>query len=149
VGVRLLRIGGYLYYFDGIWVDLDERKRPKTPLKLFGWATPEGWRQGLRPRLVAGAHSDGRDCASVDPGSSQNQQLVHGDVGELVRQIEGLEKPLGKSLYRGLLKRVARVWRPGQIQDVLLLRKLFPICKELSEDCDDWRPQSGLTDPRL
>jgi hypothetical protein len=38
-------LGRYLYHFDGIWVDLDERKRPKTALKLFGWATPEGWRQ--------------------------------------------------------------------------------------------------------
>jgi hypothetical protein len=26
-------------WFEGI----DERKRPKTALKLFGWATSEGW----------------------------------------------------------------------------------------------------------
>jgi hypothetical protein len=37
-------LGRYLYDFQGVWVDLDERKRPKTALKLFGWATPEGWR---------------------------------------------------------------------------------------------------------
>jgi len=36
-------LGRYRYYFDGVWVDLDERKRPKTAPKLFGWATPEGW----------------------------------------------------------------------------------------------------------
>jgi len=58
-------LGRYLYYFDGVRVDLDERKRPKTSLKLFGWATPEGWHQGLRPQPVAGAHSDGRAFASV------------------------------------------------------------------------------------
>ena len=28
--------------------------------------------------------------------------------------------------YRGLLKSVARVWRPSQIQNVALLRKLYP-----------------------
>jgi hypothetical protein len=43
----------------------------------------------------------------------------------LVGQIEALEKPLGKGLYRGLLKAVARVWRPGQVEDVALLRKLL------------------------
>jgi hypothetical protein len=42
-------LGRYLYYFTGTWVDLDDRKRPKTTPKLAGWATPEGWRRGLRP----------------------------------------------------------------------------------------------------
>ena len=113
----------YLYHFDGVWVDLDERKRPRTALKLFGWATPEGWRQGLRPQLVAGAHSDG--TGFVNSGSSQKQQLVQDDTTKLVRQIEAFEKPLGKALYRGLLKTVARVWRPSQIQDMELLRRLL------------------------
>src|SRR3984885_12053498 len=34
-------LGRYLYYFTGTWVDLDDRKRPKTIPKLDGWATPE------------------------------------------------------------------------------------------------------------
>jgi hypothetical protein len=42
-------LGRYLYHFSGVWVDLDERKRPKSIPRLFGWATPQGWRQGLRP----------------------------------------------------------------------------------------------------
>ena len=42
-------LGRYLYYFTGTWVDLDDRKRPKAVPKLDGWATPEGWRRGLRP----------------------------------------------------------------------------------------------------
>jgi hypothetical protein len=117
-------LGRYLYYFDGVWVDLDERKRPKTALKLFDGATPEGWRRGLRPQLIAGAHSDAEASASVDSGS-QNQQPLKGDIAELVCQIEAFETPRGKALYRGLLKRVARVWRPTQIQDVVLLRRLL------------------------
>jgi len=40
-------------------------------------------------------------------------------------KIEAFETPLGKALYRGLLKRVAHVCRPGQIQDMVLLRKLL------------------------
>src|SRR5205823_13629420 len=45
-------LGRYLYYFTGTWVDLDERKRPKAVPQLAGWARPEGWREGLRPRAV-------------------------------------------------------------------------------------------------
>jgi hypothetical protein len=58
---------------------------------------------------VVGADSNGAASASIDLGRSQNQQLVHGDVADLVRQIEAFEKPLGKGLYRGLLKTIARV----------------------------------------
>src|SRR5437868_10210493 len=46
-------LGRYLYYFTGTWVDLDERKRPKSVPQLVGWATPAGWQGGLRPRCVA------------------------------------------------------------------------------------------------
>ena len=41
-------LGRYLYHFTGVWVDLDERKRPKEIPRIFGWATPQGWREGLR-----------------------------------------------------------------------------------------------------
>jgi hypothetical protein len=115
-------LGRYLYDFEGIWVDLDERKRPKTALKLFGWATPEGWRQGLRPQVVPAAESSGAASVSVGSGGSQ---VVQADLADLVRQIEALEKPLGKGLYRGLLKTIARVWRPNQIHDLALLRKVL------------------------
>jgi transposase InsO family protein len=46
-------LGRYLYYFSGTWVDLDERKRPKSVPRLVGWATPQGWRKGLRPSQEA------------------------------------------------------------------------------------------------
>lgn len=32
-------LGRYLYYFTGTWVDLDDRKRPKSVPQLAGWAT--------------------------------------------------------------------------------------------------------------
>jgi hypothetical protein len=38
-------LGRYLYYFTGTWVDLNDRKQPKSIPRLFGWATPQGWRQ--------------------------------------------------------------------------------------------------------
>src|SRR5437660_1754709 len=42
-------LGRYLYSFGGMWVDLDDRERPLEMPQLIGWATPEGWRKGLRP----------------------------------------------------------------------------------------------------
>jgi hypothetical protein len=115
-------LGRYLYYFEGVWVDLDERKRPKSTPKLPKWATPEGWQQGLRPQQVEGAKPV---LAPNSPGERRNGESDQGDVAALVRQIEALEKPLGKSIYRGLLKTVARVWKPNQIQDSVLLQKVF------------------------
>jgi hypothetical protein len=140
-------LGRYLYYFDGVWVDLDERKRTKTALKLFGWATPEGWRQGLRPQLVAGAQSEHTPSVSVHSGSSKNRQVVEGDIAELVCQIEALEKPLGKGLYRGLLKTVARVWRPSQIQNVALLRKLLAHMEAAERGLQRLEVAVGVTGP--
>ncbi len=52
-------LGRYLYHFTGTWVDLDDHKRPKTVPKLVSWATPEGWRRGLRPRGHARNRSSG------------------------------------------------------------------------------------------
>ncbi len=110
-------LGRYLYHFTGTWVDLDDRKRPKSTPKLVGWATPEGWRQGLRPgqgKDQAEANSPGNACADVPKG--EREKLVH--------QIESLAGPLGRGLYRGLLK-AARAWKPGDIKDVAVLQRLL------------------------
>ena len=112
-------LGRYLYYFTGTWVDLDERKRPKSVPKLDDWATPEGWRQGLRPNAEAASrlferttmgnngNGDGHNCAS------------------LVGEIEQMEQVFGKRMYRGLLKTVARVWNPKDIQDPAIQQKVL------------------------
>jgi len=112
-------LGRYLYHFTGAWVDLDERKRPKNTPRLFGWATPQGWREGLRP---------GQEAArtSSNPKFTQEGRDVSAeDANTLVRQIEAMAEPLGWRLYRGLLKTGARVWNPAEIRDADLLRKVL------------------------
>jgi hypothetical protein len=52
-------LGCYLYYFSGDWVEVDERKRPKSIPRLPQWATPAGWRQGQRPQRETGANHGG------------------------------------------------------------------------------------------
>jgi len=118
-------LGRYLYYFDGIWVDLDERRRPREIPQLFGWATPEGWRKGLRPskreeaqlKPAAGTKSKSRRVAQQDQKLSPE--------AETVQQIEAMAEPLGKAMYRGLLKEMARVWKPGDIRDEAVLKKVL------------------------
>jgi hypothetical protein len=42
-------LGEYLYHLPKLWVDIDERRQPLTTPSLPAWATPKGWRKGLRP----------------------------------------------------------------------------------------------------
>lgn len=114
-------LGRYLYHFTGTWVDLDDRKRPKTIPKLAGWATPEGWRQGLRPGQASHTQSSmqKRLPQTHQSGSTSGRQR------ELVQRIEGMAELLGKGLYRGLLKTIATAWKPSDITDAVVLEKVL------------------------
>ena len=120
-------LGRYLYHFTGAWVDLDERNRPKSTPRLFGWATPQGWRQGLRPGQEATTPS----ANSPSAGNAACGSNPHGrpespeEFRTLVREIESLAESLGKRLYRGILRRVARAWSPTEIHDTDVLRKVL------------------------
>jgi hypothetical protein len=118
-------LGRYLYYFTGTWVDLDDRKRPKTVPQLAGWATPAGWLEGLRPSCAA----EQKPSEGTVTGSGGNgKHNCNGGTGHgrsLVREIEQMEQIVGKRMYRGLLKAVARVWNPKDIQDPAVRQKVL------------------------
>ncbi len=120
-------LGRYLYYFTGTWVDLDDRKRPKTVPKLDDWATPEGWRRGLRPHAEQDLKPADRTAAGIDwNGDGHRNGNGASDHGaSLVREIEQMERALGKRMYRGLLKTLARVWNPKDIHDPAIQRKVL------------------------
>jgi hypothetical protein len=119
-------LGRYLYYFDGVWVDIDDRKRPKKTPTLPEWATPDGWRKGLRPHNDSNPKSGHQDEVSSAPAHNNRRNgAATTKESSLVRQIEALAEPLGKALYRGLLKSVARVWDPNQIQDTALQQRVL------------------------
>lgn len=109
-------LGRYLYYFTGVWVDLDERKRPTNIPQLFGWATPQGWREGLRPNNSVRANSNGK---SGEPSTTESQSK------SLNAEIEAMADPLGRGLYRGILRDLARVWNPREIQDAAVQQKVL------------------------
>jgi hypothetical protein len=112
-------LGRYLYYFTGTWVDLDDRKRPKTVPRLAGWATPEGWLQGSRPHTEGDSKSPERTTATNGAVGDAHRRgnVASAQSGDLIRDIEQMERALGKRMYRGLLKAVARAWNPKDIQD--------------------------------
>jgi hypothetical protein len=119
-------LGRYLYYFTGVWVDIDDRKRPKKIPTLPGWATPDGWRKGLRPHNDSTPTSDHQNKVSSAPAhDTRRNGAATTNESSLVRQIEALAEPLGKALYRGLLKSVARVWNPSQIQNKALQQRVL------------------------
>jgi hypothetical protein len=119
-----LGLGRYLYYFTGTWVDLDDRKRPKTVPHLAGWATPAGWLQGLRPSCTGEQKPSDRAVA----GNGSNVQRDGGASAHrnaIVQEIEQMEQLVGKRMYRGLLKSVARAWNPIDLQDPEIQQKVL------------------------
>jgi hypothetical protein len=119
-------LGRYLYNLDGVWVDLDEHGRPAETPQLGGWATPEGWRRGLRP-LSHGESETVKPAAAArkKKNSTSGEQSVSPEDRQLIEQIEAMAEPLGKAMYRGLLKTIARVWRPSEIRDRAVLEKVL------------------------
>ncbi len=106
-------LGRYLYHFEGVWVDLDDHKRPKSIPQLPEWATPDGWIRGLRAN-------------SPRSGAAQNSNAGHsGADAKIAAEIEALSQTLGRGLYRGLLRDLARVWNPREIQDVATQKKVL------------------------
>jgi len=107
-------LGRYLYYFVGQWVDLDERKRPKTVPQLPRWATPEGWLSGLRPTGTRQPKSAEQDPNVGTPSSAS-----------LISEIEAMAEPLGRGLYRGLLRDIGRVWNPREIHSLAVQQRIL------------------------
>jgi len=107
-------LGRYLYYFTGTWVDLDDRKRPKCVPQLAGWASPAGWLQGLRPNSSAGSN-----------GTTNAPKAHSSQAGSVVADIEAMATPLGRGLYRGILRDLARVWNPREIEDTSVQRRVL------------------------
>jgi len=84
---------------------------------------------------------------SGDPDWSKNQRNTEAGLVDLVRQIEALEKAIGKGLYRGSLKAVARVWKPNQVQNVAVLRKLLAHMQAAERGLQRMEAAVGRTGP--
>lgn len=122
--LSLFGLGRYLYDIEGEWVDLDENGTPTRFPRLPRWATPNGWFAGLRPKprrnrraLVRARRHSGNGARGIQGHGGNNQDLIVA--------IEAMEPKIGKRLYHGLLKRVARVWNPQQIRETAVLEQVL------------------------
>ncbi len=131
-----LGLGRYLYYFTGTWVDLyftgtwvdlDDRKRPKAVPQLAEWATPAGWLEGLRPSCAREQKPSERRAGENggNGGNGQHNGGASARQNGIFHEIEQMEQLVGKRMYRGLLKSVARVWNPKDIQDPAIQQKVL------------------------
>lgn len=92
-------------------------------LRRRSWS-PNGWFAGLRPKPKRNRRALVRANGHSGNGAPGGQN--HGGNGQdLVIAIEAMEHKIGKRLYRGLLKRVARVWTPQQIRETAVLEQVL------------------------
>jgi hypothetical protein len=119
-------LGRYLYNLSGIWVELDEHGHSAETPQLGAWATPEGWRKGLRP-LPHGESGAVKPAAAAEKkkNSRPEEPSVSPEDRRMIQQIEAMAQPLGKAMYRGVLKAIARVWKPSEIRDRVVLEKVL------------------------
>lgn len=139
-------LGRYLYYFSGVWVDLDDHKRPKRVPKLPQWAMPEGWQQGLRPQQNAAIPEE--PAFSPQTGAlAKHASASNGDARALIHQIEEIEKRIGKGLFRGLLKQAGHAWRPDQIKDSTTLARVLALMQSAERGMGRLNAATGITGP--
>jgi hypothetical protein len=121
--MSLFGLGRYLYDIEGEWVELDQNGNPVRVPKLPRWATPRGWLAGLRPKPRKNRQALVRRNGQTN-GALANLN-TNGNDHSLVAEIEAMEAKIGKRMYRGLLKHVARVWSPQQIHDPAVHRQVL------------------------
>jgi hypothetical protein len=97
---------------------------PKSIPKRPRWATPKGWLAGLRPKPRRNRHAWVRPNGHTGGGGFASQG-TNGNGRNLLAEIEAMEEKIGKRMYRGLLRRVARVWAPRQIREISVQQQLL------------------------
>lgn len=118
-------LGRYFYYFAGLWLALDPQKRPNANPPLPEWATPEGWRRGLRPPVKTTSEPEPEKTA-LKGGSGRELVCPPKRAGKnVIQELRGMQSLIGAGLYRGLLKSIARVWNPAHIRDISLQHQVL------------------------
>ena len=155
-------LGRYFYDVPAIWVDLDQNRQPvRTPV-LAGWALPENWRKGMRPRA---RNSDGKPRAEAQgkgpkegndggqkkaisrrdgnngesgngPAEKSNGSSATNSDDELDQRILGMEKAVGTAFYRNILREYGRADQPRRIRDAAVKQKVLLMLESVTRGID-------------
>jgi hypothetical protein len=106
-----LRVGLSLYN-----APLSSPSEPEIPIPLSaGQGADNGWQKSREACTVETSHSPYHNN-----GDAANTQ-----ADAMIRDIERMEQVVGKRMYRGLLKALARVWNPKEIKDPATRQKVL------------------------
>ena len=170
-------LGRYFYDFPAIWVDLDQNRQPVRAPMLSAWALPENWRKGMRPPSrngngKAGAGSQGRRPngasngnngqaparpTSPTNGNSSNGQSQTGKANgssaaaqadDLDERILCMEKAVGTTFYRSVLREYGRVNQPKLIRDAIIKRKVLQMLESVARGINRLEAVTKRLDPK-
>jgi len=169
-------LGRYFYDIQAVWVDLDRNRQPvRTPV-LFAWALPENWREGMRPsgrngngKADAGFQvgrpngtSNGNNGqaparpTSPTNGNSNRQSQTEKAKGssaaaqadDLDERILCMEKAVGTTLYRSILREYGRVNQPKLIRDTSIKRKVLQMMESVARGINRLEAVTKRLDPK-
>ena len=169
-------LGRYFYDFPAIWVDLDHSRQPVRAPMLSAWALPENWRKGMRPPSKNGNGKAGNGSQGAGPNGASNDN--HGQAGghptqptngnsngqgptrkangssaaaqadDLDERILRMEKAVGTTFYRSVLREYGRVNQPKLIRDAIIKRKVLQMLESVARGIDRLEAVTKRLDPK-
>jgi DNA polymerase III delta prime subunit len=148
-------LGRYFYDFPATWVDLDQNRQPARTPMLSAWALPENWRKGMRPpsrngnrKAGAGSQTGRPNGASngnngqaparpTSPNGQSQTEKANGSsaaaqADDLDERILCMEKAVGTTFYRSILREYGRVNQPKLIRDASIKRKVLQMLESVA-----------------
>jgi len=169
-------LGRYFYDFPAMWVDLDQNRQPARAPILSAWALPENWRKGMRPpsrngngKADAGFHAGRPNGASngnngqaparpTSPtngngkGKSQiekaNGSSAAAQADDLDERILCMERAVGTTFYRSILREYGRVNQPKLIRDASIKRKVLQMLESVTRGINRLEAVTKRLDPK-
>jgi hypothetical protein len=129
-------LGRYLYDLAGSWVDLDERKQPKTTPKLPDWALPKR-KATNKPVQNPAANGNGHPVQNGAP--AQDATTARFRLKALVDQV-------GFSLSRSVLMAIAKVDAPEKVGANLIAGVILRL-EDLSRGVERLRTAIAVVGP--
>jgi hypothetical protein len=169
-------LGRYFYDFPAIWVDLDQNRQPVRAPMLSAWALPENWRKGMRPPSKHGNGNAGSGSQGAGPNGASNGNRgqtaprptppTNGNsngqsptrktsassaavqTDDLDERILCMEKVVGTTFYRSVLREYGRVNQPKLIRDVTIKRKVLQMLESVARGIDRLEAVTKRLDPK-